>query len=141
MAAQTGDTVKVNYTGKLMDGTVFDSSDGGDPLEFTLGGGQLIPDFEEAVVGMNPGDTKTVQIEAKRAYGERHEQLIFVVPRTQLPEGISPEIDQRFQMTADNGQDFIVTVTALTDENVTFDGNHPLAGKDLTFDIELVSVG
>lgn len=140
MAVQTGDTVKVNYTGKLMDGTVFDTSDGRDPLEFTIGQGQLIKDFEQAVIGMNPGDTKTVQIESQNAYGPHHDQLVFIVPREQLPEDIDPQVDQRFQMTADNGQDLVVTVTAASENDVTFDGNHPLAGKDLTFEIELVSV-
>ena len=140
MAVQTGDTVKVSYTGKTLDGAVFDSSEGREPLEFTVGEGQLIKDFENAVIGMNPGDTKTFQVEAENAYGPHHEQLVFVIPRTELPQDLEPEVNQRFQMQAGNGQDLVVTVTDASENDVTFDGNHPLAGKDLQFDIELVEV-
>ncbi len=140
MAVQTGDTVKVNYTGRLLDGTVFDSSEGREPLEFTVGGGNLIKDFEEAVVGMSPGDTKTVQIEAVNAYGPHQDELVFVVPREQLPEGIEPQVNQAYQLQGNEGQKLTVLVTEAGDRSVTFDGNHPLAGKDLEFDIELVEV-
>ena len=140
MTVQSGDTVKVNYTGKLLDGTVFDTSDGREPLQFTVGQGQLIKDFENAVVGMNPGDTKTVQIASENAYGPHHDQLVFVIPRKELPEGIDPQVDQRFQMHAENGNDLVVTVIAASENDVTFDGNHPLAGKDLNFDISLAEI-
>ncbi len=140
MAVQTGDTVKVNYTGRLLDGTVFDSSAGREPLEFKVGDGNLIKDFEQAVVGMNPGDTKKVQIEADNAYGQRQDELIFVIPRAQIPEDIDPQVNQPFQLQGSDGQTMAVLVTDANPESVTFDGNHPLAGKDLEFDIELVEV-
>ena len=140
MAVQTGDTVKVNYTGRLLDGTVFDTSEGREPIEFKVGEGHLIKDFEQAVLGMNPGDTRKVQIEAANAYGPRQDELVFVVPRAQLPEGIDPQVDQAYQLQSSDGQTLAVVVTESGDESVTFDGNHPLAGKDLEFDIELVEV-
>ena len=139
MTVKTGDTVKVNYTGKLMDGTVFDTSEGRGPLQFTVGQGQLIKDFEQAVVGMNPGDTKTVQIESADAYGPHQEKLVFVVPRTELPGDVDPQINQTYQLQGQDGT-FAVLVTATDEEKVTFDGNHPLAGRDLQFEIELVEV-
>ncbi len=140
MAVQTGDTVKVNYTGRLLDGTVFDSSEGREPIEFKVGDGHLIQDFEQAVLGMNPGDTKKVQIEASNAYGQRKDELIFIVPRAQLPEGIDPQVNQAYQLQSSDGQNVAVLVTEAGAESVTFDGNHPLAGKDLEFDIELIEV-
>jgi peptidylprolyl isomerase len=140
MAVQSGDTVKVNYTGRLLDGTVFDSSEGRDPLEFKVGDGNLIKDFEQAVVGMNPGDTKKVQIESANAYGPHQEELVFVIPRAQIPEGVEPQVNQAYQLQGNEGQTLAVVVTDTSDESVTFDGNHPLAGKDLEFDIELVEV-
>lgn len=140
MAVQTGDTVKVNYTGRLIDGTVFDSSEGREPIEFKVGEGNLIKDFEAAVVGMNPGDTKKVQIEAANAYGPRQDDLVFVIPRAQIPEDIDPQVNQSFQLQGSDGQTLAVLVTDANEGNVTFDGNHPLAGKDLEFDIDLVEV-
>jgi peptidylprolyl isomerase len=140
MAVQTGDTVKVNYTGRLLDGTVFDSSEGREPLEFKVGEGHLIKDFEQAVLGMSPGDTKTVQVEAANAYGPHQDELVFVVPRTQIPEGIDPQVNQSYQLQSSDGQKLAVLVIEAGEESVTFDGNHPLAGKDLEFDIELVEV-
>jgi peptidylprolyl isomerase len=140
MAVQTGDTVKVNYTGRLLDGTVFDSSEGRGPLQFTVGEGNLIKDFETAVLGMSPGDTKTVQIEAGNAYGPRQDGLVFVIPRAQIPEGLDPQLNQPYQLQGSDGQTLAVLVTDAGEESVTFDGNHPLAGKDLEFDIELVEV-
>jgi peptidylprolyl isomerase len=140
MAVQTGDTVKVNYTGRLLDGTVFDTSEGRGPLQFKVGEGQLIKDFESAVVGMNPGDTKTVQVEAANAYGRHHEGLVFVIPRTELPEDLEPQVNQQFQLQGSDGRKLTVLVTATAEDTVTFDGNHPLAGRDLEFDIELVEL-
>jgi FKBP-type peptidyl-prolyl cis-trans isomerase 2 len=139
-AAQQGDTVKVHYTGRLDDGTPFDSSDGGDPLEFTLGGGQIIPGFEEAVVGMEPGQDKTVTIDADQAYGPVREELQVVVDRSEFPENVDPEVGQRLQIQQPNGATTIVTVTETNDESVTLDANHPLAGKELTFDLRLVEI-
>ena len=138
--AKTGDVVKVHYTGKLDDGTVFDSSDGREPLQFKIGEGQLIADFEQAVVGMNPGDSKTVQIATDNAYGPRHEEMVIEIDRKDLPENLDPKVDQKLQVRQNEGQEFVVMVTAVTETSVTLDGNHPLAGKDLTFDIQLSEI-
>jgi peptidylprolyl isomerase len=138
--AKTGDVVKVHYTGKLGDGTVFDSSANREPLEFKIGEGQLIPDFEQAVVGMNPGDAKTIQIASDNAYGPHHEEMVIELDRKDLPENLEPKVDQKLQVRQDSGQEFVVTVTAVTEKSITLDGNHPLAGKDLTFDIQLSEI-
>lgn len=137
--AKHGDTVRVNYTGKLSDGTQFDSSEGRDPLEFTVGKGRIISGFERAVTGMSPGDTKTVVIAATDGYGQRREDLVVVVDRNDLPADLDPKIGDRLEMKR-AGQSTPVNVTATTDDTVTLDGNHPLAGEDLTFDIELVEI-
>lgn len=139
-AAKAGDRVKVHYTGKLEDGTVFDSSKMREPLEFTLGEGQVIPGFEEGIVGMNPSDEKTVEVPVDKGYGPRVESLVFQMQRTELPEDLSPNIGDQFEISDEDGQVFIGTVVESADEHVTFDANHPLAGKDLTFEIELVEV-
>ena len=138
--AKTGDTVKVHYTGKLDDDTIFDTSVDREPLQFTIGEGQIIPDFEQAVVGMKPGETKTVQIPSDRAYGPHHEEMVMVVDRQEFPENLKPEVDQRLQVRQQDGQAFVVTVTAVTESKVTLDGNHPLAGRDLTIDIQLAEI-
>ncbi len=138
--AKNGDSVKVHYTGKLNDGTVFDSSEGREPLEFTLGEGQVIPGFESAVVGMNTGETKTTEIPSDEAYGPHHPEMVLVVPRSQFPPDIKPEVGDQLQLSQTNGESFVVSVTDVTPEAVTLDANHPLAGKDLTFDIKLVDV-
>ena len=138
--AKKGDFVKVHYTGKLEDGTIFDSSRGKDPLGFTLGEGKLIPAFEAAVVGMNPGDSTTTTIPAEQAYGPHREEAVIEVERQHLPEDIDPQVGQKLQMQQEGGQPIVVAVTAVTDKTVTLDANHDLAGKDLTFDIELVEI-
>ena len=138
--AKPGDKVKVHYTGKLADGTQFDSSVNQEPLEFTLGAGEVIPGFEEAVVGMNPGDTKTATIAADDAYGDYDEELVMEVERGQFPPEITPEIGQRLQLHEADGETFGAVVTAFDDETVTLDANHPLAGQDLTFEIKLLEV-
>ena len=138
--AKNGDTVKVHYTGKLDDGTVFDTSIDREPMQFTIGEGQLIPDFEQAAVGMNPGESKTIQIPAENAYGPHHQERIMVVERSQFPEDLKPEVGQQLQVSQAGSQDFVVTVMAVSDSKVTLDGNHPLAGKDLTFDIQLAEI-
>jgi peptidylprolyl isomerase len=138
--AKTGDTVKVHYTGKLDDDTIFDTSADREPLQFTIGEGQLIPDFEQAVVGMNPGESKTIQIPSDKAYGPHHEQMVIVVDRSQFPADLEPKVDQRLQVRQQDGREFAVTVTDVTESKVTLDGNHPLAGKDLTFDIQLTEI-
>lgn len=134
-----GDTVKVHYTGKLKDGSIFDSSEEREPLEFTLGQGQLIPGFEKAVVGMEVGDSTTVDIPSDDAYGERREDLELEVSKSDLPDNIEPEVGMQLQMQQqEDGRAIPVQITAVEDDFVKLDANHPLAGKDLTFDIELV---
>jgi peptidylprolyl isomerase len=138
--AKNGDTVKVHYSGKLDDGTLFDTSAEREPLEFTIGEGKLIPDFEQAVVGMEPGESKSIQITSDNAYGPHHEEMVMVVDRKDIPEGLDPQVNQKLQVQQQNGQPFVVTVTEVSEANVTLDGNHPLAGKDLFFDIQLMEV-
>lgn len=137
--AQTGDTVSVHYTGTLADGSVFDSSRGRDPLEFTVGAGRVIPGFDSAVAGMAVGEEKTVVIPADQAYGAHRPELMVEVDRAQFPAGLKPEIGQQLQLSR-GGQLFVVTVRDVSDGSVLLDGNHPLAGEDLTFALELVGV-
>lgn len=137
--ARQGNTVRVHYTGTLSDGTVFDSSRGRTPLEFTLGTGQVIPGFESAIEGMQPGEEREVTIPAVDAYGPRREELLLAVPRDQFPPNIAPEVGQQLQMSSGD-QRQIVTVREVSDDAVTLDANHPLAGEDLTFALELVEV-
>jgi len=138
--AKSGDNVKIHYTGRLTDGTVFDSSSGRDPLAFTLGSGQVIPGFDDAVAGMAVGESKNVTIPMDRAYGPRVEQLIIDVPRSQVPPDLNPEVDQRLQMSGPNGENVVVKVVEVTEELIKLDANPPLAGEDLIFDIELVEI-
>ncbi|HEY9708705.1 MAG TPA: FKBP-type peptidyl-prolyl cis-trans isomerase [Oculatellaceae cyanobacterium] len=138
--AKAGDTVKIHYTGKLDDGTVFDSSVNREPLEFTLSGGQVIPGFDQAVVGMSPGETKTQKIPMDQAYGPYREEMVVEIAREQMPPDLQPEVGQQLQIQQANGQTVPVMVTVVTDSTVTLDANHPLAGEDLTFDIQLVEV-
>ncbi len=134
-----GDKVKVHYTGKLDDGTVFDSSENREPLEFTIGENQVIPGFENAVEGMSPGDEKTITIPAAEAYGEHNPALIQQVDRQQIPDDVPLQIGQQLQVQSQDGQPFVVTVTELEEASVTLDANHPLAGQNLTFELQLVS--
>ena len=134
-----GSEVKVHYTGKLENGTEFDTSRNRDPLQFTVGEGQLIPGFEQAVVGMEQGDSKTVKIPAEQAYGPRNEEMVLEVPREQFPSHIKPVVGQQLELHQAD-QVIGVTITEVSDNNVTLDANHPLAGEDLTFDIQLVEV-
>lgn len=138
--AKQGDKVKVHYTGKLKDGTVFDSSSGREPIEFTIGTGQVIPGFEEGVVGMQEGDKKTVEVPVDLGYGPRRDDLVANFKKSQFPPDITPEVGQRLQMQQPDGKAVQVTVTDVGDEEVTLDANHPLAGEDLTFEVELVEV-
>ena len=138
--AKDSDTVKVHYTGTLDDGTVFDTSIEREPLEFTLGEGMLIPGFEEAVKGMQVGQSKTVTIPAEEAYGPYLDDLIIVVERSQLPEGLDPEVGQVLEVTQEDGRTGVVTVIDVSETTITVDANHPLAGKDLTFEIKLVEI-
>ena len=138
--AKSGDTVKIHYTGTLANGTQFDSSADREPLEFAIGSGQVIPGFDSAVDGMAVGENKTVDIPPEAAYGQRHEQLIQEVPKSQLPEEIKPEPGMQLQSQSPDGQVLNLVVTEVADETITVDGNHPLAGETLTFDIELVEI-
>ena len=138
--AKSGDTVRIHYTGTLEDGTQFDSSDGRDPLEFALGGGQVIPGFDSAVDGMAVGENKSVTIQPDQAYGERHEQLIQQVPKSALPEDMEPAVVMQLQSQSPDGQVMNLVITDVADETITVDANHPLAGQPLTFAIELVEI-
>lgn len=138
--AQKGDQVKVHYTGKLNDGTVFDSSEDREPLEFKIGSGQIIAGFEKAVVGMEEGASTTANIPAEEAYGEYDERLIHEVKRESLPEDLEPEVGQRLEAVRGDGSRIGVQVTEVTDTFVKLDANHPLAGKELIFDITLVEI-
>jgi peptidylprolyl isomerase len=138
--AQNGSTVKVHYTGTLQDGTQFDTSRGREPLELTLGEGAVIPGFESAIVGMAEGDTKSVTLEPGEAYGDRHEQLVQTIDRGQIPPELELQEGQQLQVKSQEGNVVVVTVAELAEDSVTLDGNHPLAGKTLNFEIEMVEV-
>lgn len=135
-----GDTVKVHYTGRLNDGTIFDSSKGRDPLEFKMGSNQIIAGFEKAVVGMEIGESKTVDVPSTEAYGPRSKELVQEIDRSKVPPDLELEVGQQLQMTSGQDQKVVVTVTDLSDQTVTLDANHPLAGQDLSFEIELVEI-
>lgn len=137
--AKNGDTVRIHYTGTLNDGSVFDSSEGDEPLEFTLGSGQVIPGFEQAVEGMQPGEKKEVKIPSDEAYGAHNDEWVLVVDRENFPDHIEPEVGQQLELSQ-SGQSFTVTVTDVSEEGITLDANHPLAGQDLTFALELVEI-
>lgn len=139
--AKQGDTVRIHYTGTLEDGTVFDTSENRDPLEFTLGEGKVISGFEEAVEGMEEGEEKTAEIPSDDAYGPRRDDLILSVAREQLPDDLEPDVGDQLEMRTQDGQTFPVVVAEVGDQQVQLDANHPLAGEDLTFEIKLVDVG
>ena len=134
-----GSTVKVHYTVKLEDGTVFDSTRDHEPFMFTIGLGQVLPSFEHAVMEMKPGETRTIKVPAEEAYGPHSEELITEVNRNFFPEDFKFEVGQNLQIQ-EEGQETVVTVKEVTDSTVTFDKNHPLAGKDLIIDIELLEI-
>ncbi len=139
--AQAGDTVQVHYTGTLTDGTKFDSSQGRSPLEFTLGSGQVIKGFDDGITGMSVGDHKTINIPVEDAYGLANESMIFTLNRADIPDEIPLEVGMTLYMHEDGSpQPVPVIVRALSDDSVTLDANHPLAGQDLTFEIELVGI-
>jgi len=133
-------TVKVHYTGKLSDGQVFDSSEGKDPLEFTLGQGRLIPGFEKGLMDMKLNEKKTVTIAKEEAYGEVNQDLIQEVQKSELPQEITPEVGMGLVSKSSDGQEMNLQVIEVRDESIVLDGNHPLAGKDLTFDLEVVEI-
>lgn len=139
--AKVGDMVSVNYTGKLEDGTVFDSSQGREPLQFEIGTSSVIPGFEHAIVGMEPGESKTAKVPAEQAYGAHESTKVVEVERAQLPPEINLRVGQRLKLTDQQENTTYVTVTEMSDATVKLDANHPLAGQDLVFDIELVKIG
>ena len=135
-----GDTVRVHYTGRLADGTVFDTSAGKDPLQFNIGSGMVIPGFDQAVVGMEPGESKSIEIPVKDAYGPHRHELIQEVNRNKVPTGLELRVGKRLTAQMQDGQIATLTVIKMSESTVTLDANHPLAGKDITFEIELVNV-
>ena len=137
---ESGNKVKVHYTGTLGDGTVFDTSVGREPLKFTIGAGTMIPGFENAVRSMKPGQKKTATIPSDEAYGPHRDDMVLVIERDKLPEVLNPEVGQQLQMQNSAGRIVLFMVTKVSETSITVDANHPLAGKDLTFEIELVSI-
>jgi peptidylprolyl isomerase len=137
---ENGKKVKIHYTGTLDDGSQFDSSAGRDPLEFEMGAGMVIPGFEQGVADMQVGEKKTIHIPANEAYGERREDMVMDFERAQLPEGLEPQVGMGLQMQTPEGQAVPVQITAIAEESITIDANHPLAGKDLNFELELVEI-
>ena len=147
--AKEGDRVRVHYTGRLDDGSVFDSSECKEdecgceqhgPMEFTIGGGEVIPGFDRGVLGLEVGEAKTIHIPVDEAYGERIEEMVATVPRADLPPEMHPELGQQLEVTQEDGQVFQVLVTEMDDTTITIDANHPLAGQALNFDIRLVEI-
>lgn len=139
--AKNGDTVKIHYTGTLSDGTKFDSSAGRDPLSFQLGAGQIIPGLEKEIAGMAVGDQKTVTVAAEDAYGQRDPQQVQQVPRNALPPDLEPQVGMQLQAQTPNGVPVQLIVIEVADDTITVDANHPLAGHDLTFAVEMVEIG
>ncbi len=138
--AKKGDKVKVHYHGRLNDGTTFDSSQGRQPLEFEVGSGMVIKGFDDGVTGMSIGDKKTISIPAEDAYGQRQDEMVIEFPLNNFPPDITPEVGMTLNMHSENGQELPVVITNINEETITLDANHPLAGKDLIFDIELVDL-
>lgn len=138
--AKLGDTVKVHYIGKLEDGTTFDSTISQKPLEFTIGEDEFLPCFEKAIIGMGLGEKKTETIKAEEAFGPYRDEIVQTIDRGQLPPGLEPEIGQQLQVSKENSQAITVTVIDKTETAVIIDANHPLAGEDLTFEIELIEI-
>lgn len=138
--AKEGDTVKIHYTGKLQDGSIFDSSKDGEPLELTLGAGKVIPGFEKEIIGMSLDDSKSFEIAAEEAYGAYREELVVEIDKERVPEDLNLEIGRQLTLRQADGQKFRVTVTDVSEETVTLDANHPLAGENLTFEVQLVAI-
>ena len=137
---KTGDTVKVHYHGKLIDGSTFDSSEGKDPLEFEVGSGMVIKGFDAGVTGMRAGDKKTIQIPVDEAYGAKQNEMIMEFPRAKFPADMVPEVGMQLGMNNGQGQNLPVIIKEVKDDVVMLDANHPLAGEDLIFDLELVEI-
>ena len=135
-----GDTVKVHYHGKLTNGSTFDSSEGREPLEFEVGGGMVIPGFDDGVTGMAIGEKKTVTIPADQAYGPKQEEMVMEFPKDRFPEDMVPEVGMQLNMSNGSGQNFPVVIVEIRETSVVLDANHPLAGETLIFDLELVAI-
>ncbi len=138
--AKENDTVKIHYTCKVTDGEVFESTHGKNPLQFTLGKDDILPEIVQAIIGMEPGESKTFDVSSEQAYGPHQPEMILEMPRNQLPDDLPMDIGQRLEFQRKAGGTQILTVVDANEETITFDGNHPLAGKDLTFQIELIEV-
>jgi peptidylprolyl isomerase len=138
--AKSGDTVKVHYTGTLQDGTVFDSSHEREPLEFTLGEQQVIPGFETVITGMQVGESAKETIPAANAYGDRRDDMLLEVERSQFPEDVDPEMGMQLQIQVQDGSRLPVEIVSVEGDVITLDANHPLAGKDLVFEVELIEI-
>lgn len=138
--AQVGDLVSVHYTGKLKNGEVFDSSKDRDPLEFTLGNKELLAGFEDGVVGMKPGESKSVTLEPQNAFGNRSEDLLLKLPKKEFPQHITPSVGLQLRLSNAEGKEMTVVITEVGEESVTLDGNHPLSGQTVVFDIELLEI-
>jgi len=141
MKAKLNDTVKVHYKGTFSSGEVFDTSEGREPLEFKLGAGQIIPGLEKGIVGMQAEESKTIDVPAADAYGERSDDLFYEVPKTQLPGDVEPEVGMSLMSQTPDGQQIPLVISEVNEETITVDANHPLAGRDLTFEVTLVSIG
>jgi len=139
--AKKGNKVKVKYTGRLFDGTVFDTSEGRAPLEVVLGSGEVIPGFDEALIGMETGEKKTVTIPVEKAYGLHDPKMVMEVPLEHVPADFSPEVGQRLEVGGTNGEVMMVVVKEISDTHIYLDANPPLAGQDLIFDLEMVEIG
>jgi len=137
---QNGDKIRIHYHGKLRSGDVFDSSNGREPLEFTVGSGQVIKGFDEGVKGMKVGDKKTIEIPVGEAYGEKEQERMLQFPMEQFPPDLKPEVGMQLMMSDGSGQQMPVTITEIKEDSVVLDANHPLAGQDLIFDLELVEI-
>jgi peptidylprolyl isomerase len=137
---KNGDTIKVHYTGTLEDGRVFDTSKGRDPLEFTTGEGRIISGFENAIMGMTVGETRDFEVAPDEAYGFRHEQMVLEVPMGDFPEHIEPQLGMRLQLQQQEGNPVEVVITDISEKAITLDGNHPLAGQTLHFQVELLEI-
>ena len=140
MAVQSGVTIKIHYHGRLSDGSTFDSSEGRSPLEFKVGSGSVIKGFDDGVQGMTIGEKKTIEIPFAQGYGPEDLTMIIEFPADRLPEDLKPEVGMQLNMNNASGEQFPVVITEITDENVILNANHPLAGKDLIFDLELVEI-
>jgi len=137
---KSGDTVKVHYSGRLNDGATFDSSDGREPLEFKVGSGQVIKGFDDGVTGMSVGDKRTLQIPVNDAYGPKDDNMVVEFPKENFPSDLNPEVGMQLNMTNGSGQVIPVVIVEIEEDTVILDANHPLAGQDLTFDIELIGI-